>query len=172
MSDRKKSWREIDNNKNKSRHRDDRKPSQREQSASASYKRDLDKLFESGGKVPDRFKGIAEGLAPKEGSEEAVWRDAVSTLRDADGFRPFIAAAAEFAKAGHELPKDEDILIRFLDHPSERMVQLALEKYLAIATKSELQRPAALKNRIGTIRSVSEEPRTLELLRTLEDHVN
>lgn len=168
MSDRKKSWREIDNGKNKSRHRDDRKPSQREQNASAAYKRDLEKLFQ-GGDVPDRFKGLAEGLKPEEGSEEAIWREAIQALHDADGFREFVAAVNEFVKAGHPLPGDEDLLLKFLDHPSERMVQLALEKFVALHNRPGLTRVAPLKNRIRTIRSIAEEKKTLDLLRTLED---
>jgi hypothetical protein len=171
MSDRKKSWREIDKGRDSSRHRDSRKPSQREQNASAAYKRDLEKLFQSGGDVPDRFKGIAKELAPEEGSDEAVWRDAVQALRDADGFRNFVTAVNEFVKAGHRLPGDEDLLLKFLDHPSERIVQLALEKFVALHEGPGLQRAAPLSNRIRTIRSIAEEKKTLDLLRKLEDEL-
>lgn len=172
MSDRKKSWREIDRDKNKSRHRDDRQQSQREKNASSSYKRDLEKFFQSGGDVPDRFKGLADGLAPEEGSDEAVWRAAVQTLREADGFRDFVTAVNAFVKEGHALPKDEELLVKFLDHPSERVVQLALERFAGLAERHGLQRPGPLKNRLSTIRSIAEDKRTLDLVRQLEDSIN
>lgn len=170
MSDKKKSWREIDKGRDSSRHRDDRrKPSRREESATASYKRDLDKLFQSGGKIPDRFKGLADRLAPEEGSDEAILRDAVQALRDADGFRAFVTAVNEFVKEGHRLPGDEDLLLRFLDHPSERVVQMALERFATIQEKRGLERTRPLLNRIGTIRSIAEEKKTLDLLEQLEE---
>lgn len=167
--DNKKSWREIDRNKDRSRHTSDgssrsRKSRPRSNSASTKYKKDLDNLFKSGGEVPDRFKDVMQTLAPEEGSEEAQWLEAVQKLRDTEGFREFAGAVREFRRAGHELPDDEDLLIRMLDLPDERTVQAVLEHVLSMDRRRGFERTAPLRNRITTIRSIAEDPRTAELL--------
>ena len=134
----------------------------------SKYKRDLDKLFQSGGNVPERFKGMMDKLKPEEGTEEAEWRDAVQTLRDAEDFRSFATAASKFRRAGHRMPDDEDLLIRLLDHPNEGIVQATLSHYVDLAGRRTLSRPGPLKSRLETIRSIAEEPRTHELLDSIE----
>lgn len=167
MGDDKKSWRDLDRQRDKSRHTGSdrqRKESSKSQAASASYKRDLDNLFKSGGHVPERFKEIVDTLAPEEGSEEAEWVEAVKVLRETDSFRDFAMEARKFRRAGHRLPDDEDLLIRMLDLPDERTVQAVLEHVISMERRRGFDRKAPLKNRISTIRSIAEDPRTEELL--------
>jgi hypothetical protein len=172
MGDDKKNWRDIDRQRDKSRHtnkRSGRGGSSR--SSSKSYKKDLDKLFDSGGQVPQRFKEMMDTLAPEEGSEEALWREAVQELRETEGFREFAMAVRKFRRAGHDLPDDEDLLIRMLDLPDERTVQAVLEHVLDMERRRGFNRTAPLKNRITTIRSIAEDPRTGELLDQIADIV-
>ena len=174
MGDDKKSWREIDRQKDSSRHTSDRSGSRsrsKSKGASSSYKKDLDNLFKSGGEVPDRFKGMLDSLAPEEGSEEAVWLEAVQELRETEGFREFAMAVRKFRRAGHDLPDDEDLLIRMLDLPDERTVQAVLEHILDMERRRGFDRKAPLKNRIATIRSLAEQPRTEELLDEISEIV-
>ncbi len=164
--DRKKSWAEIDKARDGSRHtgRRERKPTAKEQQASSQYKKDLDALFKSGGEVPDRFKGIVDKLKPEEGSEEALWRDAVEELRATEGFREFMMACRKFRKEGHRLPDDEDLIVRMLDVPDEGTLQMALTHVLDMERRGGFGRKAPIKNRMATMRSLAEEPRTRELL--------
>lgn len=170
MSDDKKSWREKDRNRDKSQHRRDRS-NKRSPSAPSGYKRDLDNLFKSGSDVPERFKGMMDSLKPEEGSDEAKWREAVATLRDADGFRAFAAAASAFHREGHPFPDDEDLLLRLLDHPDERVVQATLEHYLDLASRRDLDRVKPLANRLKTLESVAERRQTHTLIEAMKEKV-
>lgn len=176
MGDDKKSWREKDRQRDKSRHtgRSDRgRGRKKDERSSASYKKDLDALFKAGGEIPDRFKGtaIADKLKPAEGSEEADWLAAVKELRETEGFREFAMAVRKFRRAGHRLPDDEDLMVRMLDLPDERTVQAVLEKVLEMDEKAGFGRKAAVKNRVATIRSLAEDPRTEELLGEIEENL-
>lgn len=173
MTDRKKSWREIDAGKDKSAHRqEERSPgaknrAQREAAASASYKKDLDKLFDGAG-VPDRFKGLADKLKPEEGSPEALWAEECEKLRAAD-FRTFVKESTLFVKAGNKLPEDEELLVRFLDHPSESITQRTLAHIVPMLERKSWKRPAPLKNRLTTLSLAAEDPKTIELVKKIEE---
>lgn len=163
----KKSWRERDAAANRSRHTrrdDERKPTARAQQASSAYKKDLEALFKPGGGVPDRFKSMTDKLKPAEGSEEALWREAIRELAETEGFREFTMAARKFVRAGHKLPDDEDLLVRLLDVPDETALQAVLKQILDMERRGGFGRKAPIKNRLTTMRSVAEDPRTIELL--------
>lgn len=169
---RKKSWREIDRQKDRSRHTDDgerKSRSGRNKRSSSKYKKELDKLFKSGGNVPDRFKEMMKGLEPEEGTPEAEYREAVDKLRKADGFREFATAVMEFRKEGRPMPDDEDLLIRMLDHPDERVVRDALEHVADLARRQSFDRVTPLKNRLSTIKTMSDDPRTRKAIAAVED---
>ncbi len=177
MSDderRKKSWREIDRQKDSSRHTErDRKPrSSGDKRSSAKYKKDLDKLFKSGGHVPERFQQMMKGLEPEEGTPEAEHRAAVDKLRKADGFRAFATAVSEFRKEGWDWPDDEDLLIRMLDHPDERVVRQTLEHVADLAGRRSFERVTPLKNRLSTIKTMSDDPRTRKAVAAVEDAID
>lgn len=167
MSDEKekKSWRERDAAKDKSRHRDERpKKGGKERSAGDDYKRDLEKLFSGGTDVPDRFKNVAEKLKPEEGSPEHAWNLAVDTLRNTEGFRDFVKAVTEFRKAGHAFPDDEEVMIRVLDHPSESILVAAVTHLIEQTSRKKLKRTTLIKNRLTTIRLACEDPKTHALI--------
>jgi hypothetical protein len=177
MSDddrRTKSWRDIDRQKNRSNHVDRDRPDKyrkdKDKRSDAKYKRDLDKLFKSG-QVPDRFKEMLKGLEPKEGTPEAERKAAIDAVREADGFRAFVDAVNEYQKVGWKLPDDENLLIRMLDHPDERVVRDVLEHVADLAGRRELDRITPLKNRLSTIKTMSDDPRTRKAVARVEEAI-
>lgn len=135
--------------------------------ADQKYKKDLDRLFKSG-EVPDRFKSLMEKV--KDGADVDPERAAaIEGLRDAEDFRAFAKAAREYRKAGFDLPNNEDLLIKMLDLPDERMVQAVLAHILELHRKRGFDRLTPIRNRVATIRSVSEDPKTETLLAQIEE---
>lgn len=177
MSDddrRNKSWREIDRQKDKSSHVDRDSRGRRgggSNRSSARYKSDLDKLFKGGGDVPDRFKDMMGDLEPEEGTPEAARKAAIDALRKAEeeGFREFVAAVKDFQKTGIKWPDDENLLIRMLDHPDERVVRDVMEHYLDLADRRELERTGPLKSRLSTVETMTDDPRTLGLVEKVRE---
>ena len=132
--------------------------SQKDQRSSASYKSDLEKLFQSGGKVPERFQGIMDELKPEEGSKEAARVEAIERLEEAESFRDFVKEINTYRKEGHRLPDDEDLLGRMLDHPSESVLGAVLSHLLDLHRRQTLEGSAALKARLKTIKQMSDDP--------------
>jgi hypothetical protein len=145
------------------REREQRPRTNQDQRSSASYKADLDKLFQSGGQVPDRFKGMLDKLKPEEGSPEAERLSAIETLRTAEGFKDFIDAVNAYRKAGHALPDDEDLLTRMLDHPREGVVIEVLHHLIDLQGRRTIHRKAPIKARLETVKTMSEDPSLHEL---------
>lgn len=134
------------------------------------YKKDLEQLFKSGGDVPERFKGLMSKV--KDSADvDPVRAEAIQTLRDAEDFRSFAAAVREYRKAGHALPDDEDMLIKMLDLPDERTLQAVLEHILDLDRRRGFDRKAPLRNRITTLRTLSEDPKTEALLAKIAEIV-
>ena len=132
--------------------------STKDQRSSASYKSDLEKLFQSGGKVPERFQGIMDELKPEEGSPEAARAEAIERLEQAEDFRAFVKEINAYRKEGHRLPDDEDLLGRMLDHPSEAVLGAVLSHLLDLHRRQTLEGSAALKARLKTIKQISDDP--------------
>lgn len=169
----KKSWRDLDRQRDKSAHRSDdssRGKSDKEKSAGANYKKDLDALFDGGG-IPDRFKGIIGDLEPDPESPEGQWRARIEQLNQLDSFAEFAKELRAFHKEGNAFPDDEDFLIRCLDHPTEAIVADAIRHILDLSSRRKLKRTTPMKSRLTTIRSIAEFPATLELLDQLEEIV-
>ena len=173
MSDDDKSWREIDRQRDSSRHtEDDRQGASRHDERSDSkYKQELEKLFSSGTDVPEQFQEVMEGLQPEEGTEEAERKKEIDKLRDADGFRQFAKAVNVYFETGYRLPDDENLLIRMLDHPDNDIVRLVLAHIIDLAGRRELQRTAPIKSRLSTIRTMTHDTRIRELIDELEEIV-
>ncbi len=134
------------------------------------YKKDLEQLFKSGGGVPDRFKGLMDKVRD-DVDVDPVRAEAIQSLRDAEDFRAFAGAVREYRKAGHRLPDDEDMLIRMLDLPDERTLQAVLEHIIELARRRGFDRKAPLRNRMTTIRTLSEDPKTETLLAKIAEIV-
>ena len=134
----------------------------------AKYKRDLDKLFRSGGEVPERFKDVMQGVAPEEGSEEAAYRERVDELRKMEGFRDFVQGVKQFLADDNRMPDDEDLLARMLDHPDNRVVRQALGHIVDLHRRRSIERAGPIINRLETIRTMTDDPGVLNLVAQVE----
>ena len=148
-----------------------RKKKPEERGASVDYKRDLERLFSGGTNIPDRFKDVAPQLKAKEGTPEHEWDLAVDAVRATDGFREFVKAVTEFRKAGHKFPDDEELLIRVLDHPNERILFDLLTHLIELNSRRKLKRTAPIKSRLKTIRMACEDPKTHALVDELSEAI-
>lgn len=137
--------------------------------SSASYKSDLEKLFESGAKVPDRFKDVMEKLEPEEGSEDARRAEALSTLRQTEGLREFIKAFDDYRAGGFALPDEEELLTRMLDHPRESVIIEVLTHLLDVHRRRTLKGSASMKARLKTVKTTSDDPRIHAMADELAD---
>ncbi|RVU43628.1 hypothetical protein FRC91_10095 [Bradymonadales bacterium TMQ1] len=142
--------------------------SQRDAKDAASYKADLEKFFTAGGKTPERFEKLAKGLAPREGSAEAEYLEAVDTLRKAGGLPDLVKAINDFVAAGHPWPDDEEVLIKALDHPRERTLHGVLDHLIDLQARKGIKRGVAIKARLGTLKVVSDDPGLLKKVDALE----
>mgnify|MGYP006307219907 CR=1 FL=1 len=172
MGDDDKSWRDIDRQRDQSDHvRDNGGSKRRDSRAKSKYKQDLEKLFQTGGNVPDRFGEVMDELGPEEGSDEAKRKEAIDELREADGFREFAKAVNVFMQLDFRLPDDEDLLIRMLDHPDNQIVRVVLEHIVDLSERRELQRPGPIKSRLSTIRTMSDDADIQSLVDQIEESI-
>lgn len=172
MGDDDKSWRDIDRQRDGSDHvRDDTDSNRRDKRGDHKYKQDLEKLFQSGGNVPDRFDQVMDEVGPEEGSDEAERQEEIEKLREADGFREFAKAVNVFMQKDYRMPDDEELLVRMLDHPDNDIVRTTLAHIVDLANRRELQRKAPLESRLSTIRTMTDDTEILELADAIEDHL-
>ena len=119
----KRSWKEIDQMRDGSVRRDERRPrgkaaEARSRAATQQYLKEVDKIFAPGGD-----SGEAEPLA--------------KAVRDAHGTSGLVAACREYvATAG--VPRDPDLLAIFLDCGEPELVVQALEALLALRREGHL----------------------------------
>ncbi|RJO65319.1 MAG: hypothetical protein C4523_16300 [Myxococcales bacterium] len=118
----KKSWRDIDRKRDKSRHAGggedrERKQDQKLENSTAyqNYKQDLGKLF-SGGEVPDYLKEIAPQAA--EGASAGTLKLIGAIVRASDDAELDQAMKAYLAER-QDFPDDFDLLLRALDYESD-----------------------------------------------------
>jgi hypothetical protein len=132
MSDRP-SWRDIDKKRDGSAHRrEEKKPgggkAPRLESATAAYKKELDRLFKEGGladKLKDRLPHPeAEEKAPKDPAAGERQRRLRAVLKAPGG--PELTKALDELRAHHGLPDDLEILLRALEHPRDEVLREAL----------------------------------------------
>ncbi len=121
----KKSWRDIDRQRDQSRHREGERqggPSPRVESATAAYKRKLDAIFEGGEGIPEHLR---EKLGEEAGPSER--QVAMRAVRAAESGKPLVKAIDAFL-AEYEMFDDMELLLRVLEHPKDPVLLQALEK--------------------------------------------
>src|SRR5450432_3067520 len=119
----KKTWREIDKNRGRSRHTSTSSDRERERfektTAYTRYKQNLERVF-AGGELSDALR---ERLDPTGKTKE---KDVVlKKIREAEDPKSF-AAAVDDLLARFELPDDLYLLDRILEHPRSEVVLKAL----------------------------------------------
>lgn len=163
---RKKSWREIDAQRGKSKfHSRQDDPAQQRIERSASYERyklAADSLF-TGGELPEE---LAKTFDP-EGKRKAQ-KEAMLKLREMDR-RTWVQGVVEYLEKYPELPEDAFFLDSLLDHPRERIVGQALGKLEGMEGEGKLKgkAPKSLDERLKSIELTSTDPELQERAKAL-----
>ncbi len=156
----KKSWREIDQSKDKNRTRSESSGpggtgSRGQRSAAYSnYKTQLNKLFDGGGLpqlVADRL-GAQNVAAPAQ-----TRKSAAAAICEAKAPKA-VRAALEAYEAAHGFPEDEEVLAKLLDMSDEILVLQALQVVEKLVDAKSLKRGASLKARIKTAQLTLDDP--------------
>ena len=159
----KKSWRELDRNKDRSAHRAPDKPAMnpkkqaRSEAASKAYKSKLDAFFEGDGKAPAVIKDKLANL--QDTSEEGKARTlALKHIKDATTSSALDKAFGDFLKKW-ELPSDYDVLSQALNCGDESYVEAALDLLEKMfADKRVPKHIQLLEQRLRRVKTLAEEP--------------
>ena len=142
----KKSFRERDANRNKSRHVNTASDRERERfektTAYTSYKQKLERVF-SGGELSEAMRDRLDPTG--EGKEKDLKLKAIRLAETPKAF----AEALDAYLVGHEFPDDLYLLDRALEHPKVAVQLRALERLDALRAEGKLAKPpATLKMRL------------------------
>lgn len=124
------SWRDIDKKRDQSRHRQEPAAKGRApklDSATASYKRELNRLFDQGG-LAEKFRDqlpAAESDAASKDPKAADRQRRLRAVRQAPG-GPELTRALDELRREHGLPDDLEILLRALEHPRDEVLREVL----------------------------------------------
>jgi len=157
----KKSWREIDQQRDGSSHRKDPQgpsPARQERlersAAYRNYKTQLNRLFD-GGALPETLKeklaDAGVGADAKRRKEDAERIAAATSTRD-------VLAALETYRAAHGFPESENALSRLLEVEDESVVLETIEAIGRLHAEGRLKRGASLKGRLRTAMMTLDEP--------------
>ena len=153
---RKKSWRELDAQRGKSKYhsrQDDPAQQRIERSPTYErYKKAADALF-SGGALPE---GLASTFDPDGKRKEQ--KAAMQRVTEAPDRRAWSERVNEFLEKYPELPDDPFFLDSLLDHPKERTVDKALGRLELLQEDGRLAKgkaPRSLEQRLRTIEMTS-----------------
>lgn len=166
-----KSWRDIDKMRDKSRHRDDRDGpvglGPRGQRSQKSYRAALDRLFESG-----RIGELVDQKSP--GSEKPSRENRIKLMRqvrDAVG-RDEVTRAVDRLVDAFGLPDDWDVLVRVLEHREAPRQLQAMERMDALLEQdARPRRTGALLGQLKMIRDFSGDPDLEDLATRLIDRI-
>lgn len=156
---RKKSWRELDAQRGKSKYhsrQDDPAQQRIERSATyEKYKKAADSLF-GGGELP---QGLAGTFDP-EGKRKAQ-KEAMQKVTEAPDRKAWVERVVSYLEQYPEMPDDAYFLDSLLDHPRDRIVDKALGKLELLQKDGRLPRekaPKSLPQRLRTLEMTSMDP--------------
>jgi hypothetical protein len=163
----KKSWREIDQAREKGTTRDPRsdRGSERTQRSQAyrSYKTQLNKLFD-GGALPEALKErLGESAVVPDTKKR---KDAAAAIVAATKPKEVKAAVQAHIDA-HGFPEDEEALAKILDTGNEAWVLQAIETAARLHGEGALKRGASLKARLKTVQLSMDDPDIVQAARAL-----
>jgi hypothetical protein len=164
-----KSWREIDKQKDRSQHRRDEKPvveKKRGPGSQKSYRAQLDRLFETG-KIAD-LVAAKEGTDPAKAGEAGENRikmlGAIKRAMDRESItRELDAYLAKFG----ELPDELDILEKALDHRKLDLQIDAMRRIDALLDREQPRRKRTMVGQLKLIRDVSGDDEAIALAKKL-----
>lgn len=163
-----KSWRELDAQRGKSKYhsrQDDPAQQRLERSPTyEKYKKAADSLF-TGGALPD---GLAETFDPE--GKRKLQKEAQLKVTEAPDRKTWAERAADFVAKFPELPEDAYFLDSLLDHPKDRIVELALGALERMQAEGKLPRekcPKSLEQRLRSLEMTSLDSETQQRAKTL-----
>jgi hypothetical protein len=164
-----KSWREIDKNKDRSQHRKDEKPvveRKKGPGSQKSYRAQLDRLFETG-KIADLVAAKQQGVEPgkaEAGENRVKMLGAIKRAMDRESItRELDAFMAKFG----ELPDELDILEKALDHRKLTIQIDAMRRIDALLDHEQPRRKRTMMGQLKLIRDVSGDDEAVELAKKL-----
>jgi len=162
----KKSWREIDKARGRSRHTSTSSDRERERfektTAYTRYKQNLERVF-AGGELSDALR---ERLDPTgKGKEKDV---VLKKIREAEDPKSFAAAVDELI-ARFELPDDLYLLDRILEHPRTEVVLKAMAHLNALVDEGKVEKPPkSLPLRLASLELNAEDGEVQDQARALK----
>jgi hypothetical protein len=162
---RKKSWRDIDSGKDKKSGSAQGRFRVHTPKSPRGYKSDLNKLFDKG-EMPERFKEVLGGLSSQSG-ETAERQQLLRAARQAEAQSDFNEICTKIL-ARFDLPDDQKLLLRILDHPEESAVRRALEQLIELDGRRPLMKRPLLSAKLSTLEQVAKEKETLEMVEMLK----
>jgi acetyl-CoA carboxylase carboxyltransferase component len=162
-----KSWREIDKQRDRSQHRREEKPvveRKRGPGSQKSYRAQLDRLFETG-KIADLVAQKAPSTSGGEAGESRIKAlGAIKRAMDRDTITRELDAFMEKFGA---LPDDLEVLEKALEHRSSEQQLLAMQRIDALLDQEQPRRKRAMVGQLKLIRDLSDDPTLTELARKL-----
>jgi len=152
----KKSWRERDKGRDRSRHTNTAADRERENfqktTAYTRYKESLERGFSGGGlgaALRQKIDPSAEGLDKEK---------KLKAMRQAEAPSAFVQAVDDYL-AGYEFPDDAFLLDRALEHPKVEIQLRALARLEALRDAAKMAKPpASLKLRLDSLTLNSDDP--------------
>lgn len=168
-----KSWREIDRMRDRSRHtpgsgRSDRAQERLERShAYRQYKSNLDKFFEGGlADAPDGLKGLLDPSGEKSARARAIEEIQKASAEDRRKWAELVKAFVE----EHELPPDPYLLTEFLGHPRERVASKALAKLRELFDEERIKKvPPSLDQQLRSLELTADDEELREAARSFRE---
>ncbi|MCA9666812.1 MAG: hypothetical protein KC503_14530 [Myxococcales bacterium] len=169
-----KSWRDIDKQRDKSEHRRDGATGgggfsqQRRERGQKSYRAALERAFDSG-----KIGELARERMPESAVDEddAGRLELLKKLKEAEG-RDAITKAADALLAEHALPRDFDALAKLLEHRSPSRQQDAIELLLEMTETETPRRPRAIVGQLKMIRDLGDDDELVALARQLLERLD
>ncbi len=96
----------------------------------------------------------------------------VAGLLAADGAEAVRRAVLALEGAGHAVPREQDALLRVLQHPDERRVRAAIDDLAALFVNGVPRRRTVLEARLRRLEDLADDPETREAATALRRRVH
>ncbi len=133
-------------------------------SAGRGYKAALDRLFDKG-EVSDQLKGVVAGL---DGQVVGAGRQQLVRMARMAETQPEFNSIMDQLFAEHRLPDDEEILVRSLDHPDEKLLESAIDSLVELDAKRPLIKRQIVKMKLQMLESVCTNADVIDMVEMLK----
>lgn len=162
------SWREIDRNKDRSAHRQEERPEPGQRRGGArqkrSYRAALDRLFETG-KIADLVEQKTGEKGKGDDSDNRI--KALAKIRDAGDRDEVTRLVDAYLQKFDELPDDLELLGRVLEHRNPTWQLEAMERIDRLLETEQPKRTRAMLGQLKMIRDIGDDPELVQLAKKL-----